>query len=322
MIAASVIVENFFPPSPSDVFVVLAAFLSHRGAIDPVTIFLVAWGFSVAGAVAVYAAARHFGRRFLDTPLGRRVVTPAGFAAIEREYLRFGAGGIFFTRLLPGFRTFVAPFAGFVSLPPLRALLPIVAASGLWFGGLTWLGSTVGAEWETIRSVLSRLNRGLGIAALALAVLLLGWWLLRRRRRARESLWDAIHLAFVDDRDVEAEVERDPALAGAATLLIELARGEVELAEADLETIRDQVRERWHVEPRILPRPRAGPGDPSLRAEVSRVVAARYGLRSRRRIVARLGRLLGAHDRLADHRTRLLERAAELLAVPPEDGAG
>ena len=58
MIAISVIIENFFPPSPSDLFVVLGAFLTYRGTMEPLTIFLVAWGFGVAGAVLVYWASR------------------------------------------------------------------------------------------------------------------------------------------------------------------------------------------------------------------------------------------------------------------------
>jgi membrane protein DedA with SNARE-associated domain len=56
VIAVSVIIENFFPPSPSDVFVVLAAFLSSRGQLDPWTIFLVAWGFERARSCGVYSS--------------------------------------------------------------------------------------------------------------------------------------------------------------------------------------------------------------------------------------------------------------------------
>jgi membrane protein DedA with SNARE-associated domain len=184
VIAGSVVIENFFPPSPSDVFVLLAAFLSHRGVLEPETIFLVAWGFGCLGAVAVYASTRHFGRRFLQTPLGRRLISPGAFASVEREYLRFGVAGMFVLRLLPAFRAVVAPFAGFMNLGPRRALLPIALASGAWYGGLTLLGSAVGAQWETIRGVFGRVNRGLGIAAVA-ALVLLVLWILRRRREVR-----------------------------------------------------------------------------------------------------------------------------------------
>jgi len=317
VIAGSVIIENFFPPSPSDVFVVLAAFLSSRGDLEPLTIFFVAWGFGVFGAIVVYFSARHFGRRFLDSRTGRRVITPAAFAGIEREYLRFGVAGIFISRLLPGFRAFVAPFAGFVSLSPAKALIPITLAAGTWYAGLTFLGSTMGAEWEAISGVLGRLNRTLAIAAGVVAVLLTIWLLRRKRRRDEESLWTAVHLAFRDDEDVSAEVERDPAIAGAAALLIELARHEHNLGENELAAIRDRVHQRWGVTPRVLAdTPQSLPLSAERTAEVSRAVRSRYGVRARERIAARLRRVTRADALLSRFEARLMARADELLSLP------
>ncbi|HTL04222.1 MAG TPA: DedA family protein [Gemmatimonadales bacterium] len=185
MIALSVVVENFFPPSPSDVFVVLAAFLSHRGTMRPLSILAVAWLFGVAGAVLVYWSARRFGRRFFSGRIGRRLMTPGTFAAIEREYLRFGVVGIFLFRMLPAFRAVVAPFAGLIALRPAKALLPIAAACLVWYGGLILLGHKLGENWEDILGLLGKLNKGMWIAALA--VLGLFALLLLRRRRTTQA---------------------------------------------------------------------------------------------------------------------------------------
>ena len=229
VIAGSVVIENFFPPSPSDVFVLLAAFLSGRGVLDRLTIFLVAWGFGVLGAIAVYASTRHFGRRFLRTPLGRRLVSPGAFAAIEREYLKFGVAGMFLFRLLPAFRAVVAPFAGFMNLGPRRALIPIALASGAWYGGLTLLGGALGAEWVRLRTIFGHLNRDLGIAALVVLALLVVWIVRRRRehraRAAPLAPFDPLHpdrpapmvegLPVISAEELEAarraEREGDPA---------------------------------------------------------------------------------------------------------------
>ena len=186
MIAVSVVVENFFPPSPSDLFVVLGAFLTHRGSLDPLTIFLVAWGFGVAGAVMVYWVSLRFGRRFFRSRLGSKLISPGTFAALEREYLRFGILGMFIFRMLPAFRSVVAPFAGLTAMSPLRALLPITAASGIWYAGLTLLGTELGAEWETINATLKRLNTGLGIAA-GLVLIALVIWFVRRRKATHRA---------------------------------------------------------------------------------------------------------------------------------------
>ena len=187
MIAASVFVENFFPPSPSDVFVVLAAFLSHRGHLRAGTIFVVAFGFGVLGAVTVYWASRRFGRRFFQGRLGRRLITPSTFAAIEREYLRFGVVGIFLFRMLPAFRAVVAPFAGLVDLGPARTLIPITLACAVWYGGLVILGVTVGSNWEAIEGLVGRLNQTLWIVAGVVLVVIV-FLVLRRRKTGKEKL--------------------------------------------------------------------------------------------------------------------------------------
>src|SRR4029077_7418447 len=118
-----------------------------------------------------------------DTATGRRILTPHAIAAIEREYLRFGIGGILISRFLPGIRAVVPPFAGLVNLSPLRAGLPIVLASGIWYGGLTLLGAELGAHWDRISAILSGLNRTLAW----LAVLVLGAWALTTWLRSRRG---------------------------------------------------------------------------------------------------------------------------------------
>ena len=187
MIALSVIIENFFPPSPSDVFVVLAAFLSHRGHMRPVVILLVAWGFGVAGAALVYWSARRFGRRFFQGRVGRRLMTPGTFAAIEREYLRFGVVGIFFFRMLPAFRAVVAPFAGLVNLRPAKTLIPIACACAVWYGALILLGHKLGENWADILGLLGKLNKGLWVVALLVLTMFVAL-MLRRRRTTRSRV--------------------------------------------------------------------------------------------------------------------------------------
>jgi hypothetical protein len=58
----------------------------------------------------------------------------------------------------------------------------------VWYGGLTLLGSSVGANWGVIRRWFGRVNAGLGVVAgLALVGLVL-WILARRKARRRERL--------------------------------------------------------------------------------------------------------------------------------------
>ncbi|HWN17736.1 MAG TPA: DedA family protein, partial [Gemmatimonadales bacterium] len=189
-------VENVIPPVPSDAAVGLGAFLTNRGLTTPLGVFAVTWTANLAGAAAVYFAARRYGRRLFATQLGRRLLTPRSLAVIEREYLRFGVAGIFFSRFLPGFRAVVPPFAGLVRLSPVRTLVPMALASAIWYGGITILGTVIGSEWERINRIITGVNRTLGIAAVLIVVAGLVWYLLRRRRRQRERVWHATEEAL------------------------------------------------------------------------------------------------------------------------------
>jgi membrane protein DedA with SNARE-associated domain len=187
LIALSCVTENFFPPSPSDVFVAMAAFLSHRGAYEPTAIFFTALAGGLAGAAAVYGLARRHADRFGQSRLGRKLLPPAAAAFFLKEYGRYGALGMFITRLLPGFRSVVAPFAGLTGLGPVRTMIPIAAAVVLWYGTLTWIGARLGREWEQIRTLLDGINAVLAWAAAVLIALAVAVVVHRRRARRRRG---------------------------------------------------------------------------------------------------------------------------------------
>ena len=185
LIFVSCFLENILPPAPSDIFVVMAGFLSHGGGYHPIPIFLTAWAGGIAGAMAVYAAAEVFAGRFTESKLGRALLAGDAMAFLLKQYGRSGSVGLFLTRLLPGFRSVVAPFAGLNRIGFWRFLLPVALASGAWYAGLTWLGARIGDRWDVVVGVIERLNATLGAAAIVAMVLLIGgfvWW---RRRPAR-----------------------------------------------------------------------------------------------------------------------------------------
>ncbi|MGE0442973.1 MAG: DedA family protein [Gemmatimonadales bacterium] len=183
LIAVSCFLETFFPPSPSDVFVVMAGFLTHSGRQDPLAIFLSAWLGGLAGSITAYLAAARYGDRFVGSRVGRAMLPPDALAFLLKEYGRYGAAGLFLTRLLPGFRSVVAPFAGLNRLRPARFLVPVMLASALWYGTLTVIAVRAGDEWDAIVGLLDRLTSALGAVAVVVAGLLgIGFVLWRRRK--------------------------------------------------------------------------------------------------------------------------------------------
>ena len=186
VIAVLAALENIVPPVPADTVVALGAFLAGEGA--PVTmlgVFLATWIPNVASAVGMYWVARTVGRGFVESPTGRRLLSPAAMRAIERAYQRHHVWGIFVSRFLPGYRAVVPPFAGIAGLGAVRALAPVAVASGIWYGFLVLLAHRLGSNWDGVERAIGRVGWWLGLVALAVSAALVVAVLLRRRRRSR-----------------------------------------------------------------------------------------------------------------------------------------
>lgn len=173
--------ENVFPPVPADTAVALGAFLAGRGTLDGSTVFGITWAANTASASLVFWLARRHGRDFFRGPVGRRLLPEAVLVHLETQYQRHGTYGIFLSRLLPVWRSVVPPFAGIVGLSPARALVPVLLASGAWYGALTLLVMRLGTSFDVVVAALGRINRVLGVGA----VLLLGVAVVLVRRRLK-----------------------------------------------------------------------------------------------------------------------------------------
>lgn len=243
--------ENLVPPVPADTAVALGAFLAHRGVTSLPVVYAVTLVANLAGAAGVYFAARRYGRRFFSTGAGQRLLTPEALAVVEREYLRYGVVGIFLGRFLPGIRAVVAPFAGLANLSAPRALIPMAVASAIWYGLITALGAAIGARWESIAAILSRINTTLGIITLVLLGVAAVLYVRHRRRQGRDLLWGLLRQA-VGPRDGD-ERSGEEALRDAALLMLELAYAEPGLTERERLDVEQWLRRRYGLEERPSP---------------------------------------------------------------------
>jgi LPXTG-motif cell wall-anchored protein len=317
-------VENVVPPLPADAAAALGAFLAHRGRTLIIAVYLVVWISNVAGAAGVYYASRRYGRRFFATPAGRRLLSPDALRVMEREYLRFGLAGIFLTRLFPGVRAVVAPFTGLIGLSPLRAIVPMALASGLWFGAITYIGATVGAEWERIQRIITDVNRGLAIVGVAVALAAGAWYLLRRRRRrpAPTGLWRALRRAL----QPKAEAPGGPARASgaspmgdAALLLLQLAYADDALTAEERAEILADLRERWGLRHVAPPRDAARETTQGHIVRYRERLVDRVAHDERLALVERLWHVALVHGRDTAARARLVEMAGRLLGLSPAE---
>ena len=177
-------IENVLPVLPADTAIAAGVFLSHYGTVSAVAVFAVVWTANVAGAAAVFAAGRRFGRPFFQGRIGQRLIAPKAMAVLERVYARHGLWGIFLSRFVPGVRAVIPPFAGVVGLGPWQALVPVAVASAIWYGTLTVLVVQMAGTIEDVVRLIDRMNQSVLIGTgvlLAVAIVAVVRW--RRRTR-------------------------------------------------------------------------------------------------------------------------------------------
>lgn len=173
-------VENVFPPLPSDTVVAFGSFIAARGQASPVLTFLATLAGNLAGAMLMYWVGARYGA---ERVLRRFGGAGGGSMRLERLYARYGIAAIAISRFLPGVRAIVPPVAGAMRVGAVRALLAMGVASALWYGGITYLAFTAGANFDVLQARMAQGQRWVGIGAVAIVAIGLAFWFVRRRRR-------------------------------------------------------------------------------------------------------------------------------------------
>ncbi len=177
--------ENFFPPFPSDAVIAFGSFLADRAHGSPFTVFFLGWFGNVSGACITYALGRRFGSKAFLRRL-EKYAGPDAEHRIKQLHKRYGFGGLFVSRFLPGVRAIVPPFAGAMKLPALRVLLSIASASAVWFALLTFLAFRAGENWDVVQHYVVRSGKVAGAIAIGIVLLSVALWLLKRHGKKRE----------------------------------------------------------------------------------------------------------------------------------------
>jgi membrane protein DedA with SNARE-associated domain len=190
LIALAMLLENVFPPIPSELIMPLAGYLVQQGQLQLVPVLLAGLAGTLSGAWLWYAVGRLVNEQRLEALLRRHGpwlgIGPEDLARSRRWFARHGVLVVFWGRLLPGIRPFVSLPAGIELMPQLPFLLWSGAGSLVWLLALTLAGFGLGAGYSGVLAFTAPLARGLEVAlVLALVLLPLLLLVLHRRRGGR-----------------------------------------------------------------------------------------------------------------------------------------
>lgn len=176
-------VENIFPPLPTDTVVAFGTWLAARGQGSALGAFLCTWLGNIAGAAAMYAVGRSHGTQWMRRKFPR-LADEKGEARLRSLYSRYGLLALVVSRFIPGVRALVPPFAGALHVPAIPAILAMAAASGVWYGFISYLAWKAGSDWDRVTALIARSGRLVTLAACVIA-LVGGLLWLRHQRQAR-----------------------------------------------------------------------------------------------------------------------------------------
>jgi membrane protein DedA with SNARE-associated domain len=197
VVFVTMVAESACIPIPSEIVVPYGGFLAATGHTHLWAVIAVATAANVVGSGIAYAVGRYGGRP-LFIKYGRYVfIKKHHLDKADRWFERRGQLTVFFTRMMPGVRTFISLPAGIAKMPVIKFFVYSLLGSIPWNAALAYLGYAAGkaaggeeANWSKLQEQFSRYDRVFYAVIGVVVVALVGWgiWHWRRRRRAGAEL--------------------------------------------------------------------------------------------------------------------------------------
>jgi membrane protein DedA with SNARE-associated domain len=179
------ILENLFPPLPSELILPAAGFAAARGELNLIGVVLAGALGSVLGTLPLYFIGRAVGEERLVKWADRygRWLTLRGKDIRQADdwFDRHGPKAVLFGRMVPGIRSLLSLPAGMSEMPLPTFLVYSAIGSALWATLLATAGYLLGDNYERVESYVGPV----GTALLALLALYAVVWILRRRQAGK-----------------------------------------------------------------------------------------------------------------------------------------
>lgn len=166
------LLENIFPPIPSEVVIPLAGFLAATGEMNAAVGMFVAAVGATLGATLWYCLGNWIGlarlRRFAEHRGKWIGLSLNDIDKAETWFQRHNGKAVFIGRMVPGIRTFISIPAGLSKMPITPFLAWTFLGSLIWAALLFSLGYVLEANYDRVAHVIDPISTyvfvGLGIA--------------------------------------------------------------------------------------------------------------------------------------------------------------
>ena len=184
-VGIAILLENLFPPIPSEVVLPLGGFTVAQGSLSFAAVFIWATIGSVVGAYFLYGVGAWLGAERLRAIADWMWLVKASDVDKSLEWFdRHGRPSILFGRLIPGIRSLISIPAGLDRMNLLTFGLWTTLGSAVWNFILIYLGFTLGDNWEAVTTYIDQYSK---VVYVLLILVMLGFLVYFIRRDVKEK---------------------------------------------------------------------------------------------------------------------------------------
>lgn len=171
-VAMLMIIENIFPPIPSEIIMPFAGFVSEEGSLNLWGVIIAGTLGSVLGTTPYYVIGYKIGEDRLEQWVDKHgrwlLLKNNDIERAQNWFDRHEAIAVLFGRIVPGIRTLISIPAGLKRMNFITFILLSLLGTSVWVSILTLLGREFGRNYDKVEAYLGPVSY-IVIGALALA---------------------------------------------------------------------------------------------------------------------------------------------------------
>jgi len=173
-------IENIFPPSPSDVVVVVGASLIATTSMGFIPVLLITSFGSSLGYMLMYYVGKVFGEKIIRS--GKiSFITQEGLSNTDIWFNKWGYKLILANRFMPGTRSVISFFTGVYELEVLKTFTLSTISAFAWNILIIYAGMFLGNNVETIDYYLVTYSKiGIGISVVVVLFFVIKYFIKRK----------------------------------------------------------------------------------------------------------------------------------------------
>lgn len=184
-VAALILLENVFPPIPSELILPMGGFLVHQTSMALPGVIIAATAGSVVGAFILYGVGRLLSRERLTSFFETRPMRLLGFKGDDVSsaigwFDRKGQATVLICRCIPVVRSLISIPAGTAKMNMAKFALYTLVGSAVWNSVLCSLGFGAGSAWQTVTAEAEWISDIVKYVILAIVVVALVFWVVKR----------------------------------------------------------------------------------------------------------------------------------------------